>query len=86
MLKKVSEFGFGQGCCDLCRITSGWHRHWSSDLYYIYNKKQKFLVRDVISGDCVFTDDDNDRYRLLAFCYKHAIMVDDERKTKTDYE
>ena len=41
--------GEGQGCCDLCKIINGWHRHWSSSLYYVVNTKMlKILLLSLL--------------------------------------
>lgn len=35
--------GNGQGCCDICLHIKGWHREWSSSLYYVRNKHGLYL-------------------------------------------
>lgn len=73
--------GNGQGCCLICVHLKGWHREWSSSLYYVKNKNGLYLRR-FASGDS-FSDDD--AYPKAAFCYRHALMVEDTRKTQTDW-
>lgn len=80
MIKCVD--GNGQGCCWLCSIIKGWHREWSSSLYYVINNKGKYLR--YLNPDYSFSD--NDVYRKVVFCYSHAVLVDESRSKMTDYD
>ena len=73
--------GNGQGSCALCSIIKGWHRSWSSSLYYVRNANGLFLRMDY--GCANFSDDDE--LRKLAFCYEHAQIVDSEWREKPSY-
>ena len=75
--------GNGQGCCDICLHIMGWHRHWSSSLYYVRNKHGLYLRRNDGYGDS-FSDDCEQR--KVAFCYKHAKEVEEQRMHQTDWE
>lgn len=86
MIQQVSEYGFGQGCCDICRILKGWHRHWSTDLYYVINAKGKKLRYDLHTSDFTFCDSDVIRARNAVFCYGHAKLVEASRSELTDWE
>ena len=77
--------GEGQGCCDLCKILHGWHRHWSSSLYYVLNSKGRKLRYDLHTCDYTFSDSQSIRARDAVFCYEHAQLVDSERSKFTDY-
>ena len=43
--------GNGQGCCDICLHIKGWHREWSSSLYYVRNKNGLYLRKKDGYGD-----------------------------------
>ena len=73
--------GNGQGCCAICSIVKGWHREWSSWLYYVKNAKGLYLRQDF--GCANFSADVE--LRKLAFCHDHAVMVDSVRANQTDY-
>lgn len=73
--------GEGQGCCMICLHTKGFHREWSSSLYYIKNANGVFL-RTAPYGDS-FVDDSE--IRRSVFCYEHAKMVDEIRQTQPGY-
>lgn len=77
--------GEGQGCCDLCKIINGWHRHWSSSLYYVVNTKNQKLVYDFDAQDFTFKPFASHRVRNAVFCHLHAHLVDDSRSQYTDY-
>lgn len=85
MIKCVNPVGFGQCCCDMCRILSGWHRHWSSDCYYVINSKGIILRYDNHTHDFTFSDSDSISARNAVFCKPHAELVDSERSKFTDY-
>ena len=86
MIQKVSEFGYGQGCCDLCRIIKGWHREWSTSLYYVVNATGKKLRFDLHTGDFTFCDSDKIIARDATFCFKHANLVEEYRSKLTDWQ
>lgn len=73
--------GNGQGCCMICLHTIGFHREWSTFLYYVKNKNGVYL-RFSPSGDN-FVDDPE--IRRSVFCYKHALMVEEARKFQPGY-
>lgn len=75
--------GEGQGCCDICLHTKGWHREWSSSLYYIRNKNGLYLRNKERYGD-IFSN--NEKLPKVAFCYKHAREVEEQRMIQTDWE
>lgn len=83
MLEKVN--GEGQGCCLACLIERGWSCEWSSMLYYIKNSKGVYL-RVLPYGYLVRTGFDSDsELRRAAFCYRHALLIEDARKILTDW-
>lgn len=75
--------GNGQGCCDIRLHIKGWHREWSSSLYYVRNKNGLYLRKKVGYGD-IFSNDD--KLPEAAFCYKHAKKVEEQRMEQTDWE
>lgn len=77
--------GNGQGSCLMCLVISGWSCEWSSSLYYIRNSKGLYL-RVLPYGTLVHINfNDDSELRRATFCYRHALMVEDTRKTLTDY-
>ena len=74
--------GEGQGCCDICLHIKGWHREWSSSLYYVRNKHGLYL-RIFGEGDRFST---NKERAKAAFCYHHAKEVEEQRMHQTDWE
>ena len=74
--------GEGQGCCEVCKITKGFHREWTTSLYHVKNAKGLILRRDDW-GNTSFSN--NEEWKPIALCYKHAFMTDDCRKSGTDY-
>ena len=74
--------GNGQGCCDICLHIKGWHREWSSSLYYVRNKNGLYL-RIFGEGDRFST---NKERAKAAFCYHHAKEVEEQRMHQTDWE
>ena len=74
--------GNGQGCCDICLRIKGWHREWSSSLYYVRNKHGLYL-RIFGEGDRFST---NKERAKAAFCYHHAKEVEEQRMHQTDWE
>lgn len=78
--------GEGQGCCDLCKIIRGWHREWSSMLFYVVNSKGKKLCFNRKFDEYCFSDSSNNEIiRHAVFCRKHALLVDSSRSQYTDY-
>ncbi len=75
--------GNGQGCCDICLHIKGWHREWSSSLYYVRNKKGLYLRKKDGYGDSFSNDDELPK---AAFCYEHAKEVEEQRMKQTDWE
>ena len=75
--------GEGQGCCDICLHIMGWHRHWSSSLYYVRNKHGLYLRVNDGYGDVFSTDNDLPK---AAFCHEHAKQVEEQRMHQTDWE
>lgn len=75
--------GNGQGCCDICLHIKGWHREWSSDLYYVRNKNGLYLRHKGGYGDSFSSDNE---FAKAAFCYKHAKEVEEQRMKQTDWE
>lgn len=75
--------GEGQGCCDICLHIKGWHREWSSGLYYVRNKHGLYLRRNDRYGDVFSTDNDLPK---AAFCHQHAKQVEEQRMHQTDWE
>ena len=75
--------GNGQGCCDICLHIMGWHREWSSSLYYVRNKNGLYLRRRAGYGD---TFSANEELPKAAFCYEHAKEVEEQRMHQTDWE
>lgn len=75
--------GNGQGCCAICLHIMGWHRHWSSSLYYVRNKHGLYLRRNDGYGDVFSTDNDLPK---AAFCHVHAKQVEEQRMHQTDWE
>ena len=75
--------GEGQGCCDICLHIMGWHRHWSSGLYYVRKKHGLYLRRNDGYGDVFSTDNDLPK---AAFCHQHAKQVEEQRMHQTDWE
>lgn len=76
--------GNGQGCCDICLHIKGWHREWSSSLYYVRNKHGLYLrVNGSGYGDIFSTDEDLPKAVL---CYEHAKEVEEQRMHQTDWE
>lgn len=75
--------GNGQGCCDICLHIMGWHRYWSSSLYYVRNKNGLYLRRNDGYGDVFSTDNDLPK---VAFCHQHAKQVEEQRMHQTDWE
>lgn len=73
--------GNGHGACDLCLLVKGWSREWSTFLYYVKNNKGLYLRR--FHDRCVF--DSDTKLPKVAFCYKHALMIEEERKHLTDW-
>lgn len=73
--------GNGQGCCDICLITKGFHRYWSSGLYYVRNKHGLYLR--IVGSTHYFSTDE--KYAKSAFCYGHALFVEETRKTHADW-
>lgn len=77
--------GFGSGCCLMCLVMKGWSNEWSSSLYYIKNAKGLYL-RVLPYGTLVRTDFDSDNeLRRAAFCYGHALQVEESRKHLTTW-
>lgn len=74
--------GYGQGCCAICLHLIGWHREWSSSLYYVRNKDGLYL-REMVGGDSFSC---NEYLPKVVFCYKHAKEVEKQRKKQTDWE
>ena len=74
--------GNGQGCCDICLHINGWHREWSSSLYYVRNKNGLYLRR-YREGDRFSM---NAEHAKAAFCYHHAKEVEEQRMHQTDWE
>ena len=74
--------GNGQGCCAICLHIKGWHREWSSSLYYVRNKNGLYL-RIFGEGDRFST---NKERAKAAFCYHHAKEVEEQRMHQTDWE
>lgn len=75
--------GEGQGCCEICLHIMGWHRHWSSSLYYVRNKHGLYLRVNDGYGDVFSTDNDLPK---AAFCHVHAKQVEEQRMHQTDWE
>jgi hypothetical protein len=75
--------GNGQGCCDICLHIKGWHREWSSSLYYVRNKNGLYLRKKDRYGD-IFSGDEE--LQKAAFCCKHAKEVEEQRMKQTDWE
>jgi len=75
--------GNGQGCCDICQHIKGWHREWSSALFYVRNKNGLYLRKKDRYGDSFSNDDELPK---AAFCYKHAKDVEEQRMKQTDWE
>lgn len=75
--------GNGQGCCDICLHTIGWHRYWSSSLYYVKNKNGLYLRFKNGYGDIFSTDD---KLHKAGFCRRHAEEVEKHRMNQTDWE
>lgn len=75
--------GNGQGCCDICLHVKGWHREWSSSLYYVRNKNGLYLRKKAGYGD-IFSNDD--RLPKAVFCFLHATEVEGQRMLQTDWE
>lgn len=75
--------GNGQGCCDICLHIQGWHREWSSSLYYIRNKNGLYLRKKDRYGDSFSSDDELPK---AAFCHKHAKEVEEQRMKQTDWD
>lgn len=73
--------GNGQGSCDICSIIKGWHRQWSSSLYYVKNEHGLYL-RLQYDAACFSS---NTELKKLGFCYKHAQIVDSEWRSKPSY-
>lgn len=82
MIEKVSENGYGQGCCDLCTILKGFHREWSSSLYYIKNENGVYLR--LVSGCSMFSNDSH--FPKVALCYRHALECNDIWKVRPSYK
>lgn len=80
MIEKLQ--GEGQGCCEICLITNGWHRHWTFELYHIKNAGGLVLRHDNIGGTSFSK---NEEWKPVALCYKHALIVEDSRKFGSDY-
>ena len=74
--------GNGQGCYDICLHIKGWHREWSSSLYYVRNKHGLYL-RIFGEGDRFSM---NAEHAKSAFCYHHAKEVEEQRMHQTDWE
>ena len=74
--------GEGQGCCDICLHTKGWHREWTSSLYYIKNKNNLYLRVKPNYGDVFST---NEKLNKAVFCYTHAKEVEEQRMKQTDW-
>lgn len=62
--------GNGQGCCDICLHIKGWHREWSSSLYYVRNKHGLYLRR-YGEGDRFSM---NAEHAKAAFCYFYGYV------------
>lgn len=75
--------GNGQGCCDICLHVKGWHREWSSSLYYVRNKNGIYLRKKGRYGD-IFSNDE--ALPKAAFCYEHAKEVEEQRMQQTDWD
>ena len=76
--------GNGQGCCAICLHIMGWHREWSTSLYYVKNKHGLYLrVNGSGYGDIFSTDSDLPK---AAFCHEHAKEVEEQRMQQTDWE
>lgn len=75
--------GNGQGCCQICLHIRGWHREWSSGLYYVRNKHGLYLRVNDGYGDVFSTDNDLPK---AAFCHEHAKEVEEQRMHQTDWE
>lgn len=75
--------GNGQGCCQICLHIRGWHRCWSSSLYYVKNKYGLYLRVNDGYGDVFSTDNDLPK---AAFCHEHAKEVEKQRMHQTDWE
>ena len=75
--------GNGQGICALCFLTKGFHREWSSHLYYVVNPHGLYLRYHDAWG-AHFSD--NADLRKLAFCHLHACAVDNVRVHLVDWE
>lgn len=75
--------GEGQGCCAICLHIKGWHREWSSSLYYVRNKHGLYLRVNDGYGDVFSTDNDLPK---VAFCHEHAKEVEEQRMHQTDWE
>jgi hypothetical protein len=75
--------GNGQGCCAICLHIIGWHRKWSSGLYYVRNKHGLYLRRNDGYGDVFSTDNDLPK---ATFCHEHAKQVEEQRMHQTDWE
>ena len=72
----------GQGCCDICLHTKGWHRHWSSYLYYVRNEHGLYLRIKENYGDVFSSDKELEK---AAFCLVHAKEVEEQRMKQTDW-
>lgn len=82
MIEKVSKDGFGQGSCDACEIIKGWHREWSTSLYYIRNENGVYLR--LVSGCSMFSNDVT--LKKVCFCYEHALISNDIWKVRPAYK
>lgn len=75
--------GNGQGCCDICMHIKGWHRVWSSSLYYVRNKNGLYLRKIDGFGDCFSIYEELPK---AVFCHMHAQQVEKQRIKQTDWE
>lgn len=75
--------GEGQGCCDICLHTKGFHRYWSNELYYVKNDLGQYLRINENYGD-VFSY--NDSLKKAAFCHEHVQQVESSRCLLIDWK